>query len=137
MNALLWLGNAISLSSKNEFSGSACEQQFWDAIVSAEASTGCDPVRGIRIVNKDDGHEKDIIVISFSYFSIAVLGCFTAIKDPRVQNIIIVGQEEEINEEHLKPVSLLLEPLDSFLTTICEYSIKFDTKFRESIDVQG
>lgn len=135
MDTLFWLRDALSLSSKNEFSGSDCEQKFWDAVVNVEASTKCDPIRGIRISNEDDEYKKDMIVVSFSYFSIAVLGCFTAIKDPRVQNIIIVGQEEEIDEEHLKPVSLLLEPLDSFLTTICEYSIKFDTKFRESLDV--
>lgn len=135
MNALLWLSEAISTSSRDEFEGSKCEALFWETVSAVERSTGCDPVRAIRVVNEEDENKKDMIVISFSYFSIAVLGCFMAVKDPRTRHIIIVGQEEEINEEHLKPVSLLLEPLDSFLTAVCEYSIKFDNKFRESLNV--
>ena len=132
MNTLTWLNTAISLYNREQFQGSDCESEFWKAISEVELETGCDPVRGIRICN-EPGDEQDRLIISFSYFSVCLLGCFTAVRDPRVKRVIIVGQEEEIEEHHLHDVSLLLEPLKTLVTKMCEYSKDFDNRFREKV----
>jgi hypothetical protein len=134
MDTLPWLNEAISLCKKGNFTGSKNEGVFWETIAKVEKNTACDPVRKVAFLNEDNEHEKDMLVVSFSYFSIAVLGIQKAIESP-TKYIVIIGQEEDIKAEHLHPSTLLLEPLYRFLEEICIYSKVFDDNFRKQLDV--
>lgn len=134
MDTLPWLNDAISLYKKGTFAGSNNEDVFWETIGEVEKNIACDPVRKVAFLNGDNEYEKDMLVVSFSYFSIAVLGIQKAIESP-TKHIVIIGQEEDIKAEHLHPSVLLLEPLYRFLEEICMYSKVFDDNFRKQLDV--
>lgn len=127
-----WLASAIEKQNKGSFEGSGEQTVLWKSIAFAEKDTGCDPVRAIRLVNEE---EKDMLLISFSYFSIAVLGIFTAIAERNTQYVILVGQEEVITPAHLIPVGeVLLDTLSVLLKRICKYSLSFDERFRDLLN---
>ena len=128
-----WLKQSIPQYLNNEFEGSENERGMWETIAAIEAELGCDSVRGFRFLNTEEA--RDTFAMSFSYFSIAALGLIVGCECPHLVNgFLIIGQDEEMNEErHLRSLSLLDEPLDVFIRTICEYSIDYDHRFRKLI----
>lgn len=128
-----WLKQSIPQYLENRFEGSESESMMWETIAKVEKDTECDPVRGFRFINTEE--TRDTFVMSFSYFSIAALGLILASECPHLVNgFLIIGQDEEMDEEiHLRSISLLDEPLDVFIRTICEYSVDFDNRFRKLI----
>jgi len=74
--------------------------------------------------------------VSFSYFSVAALGLILACECPNlVKGFLLIGQDEEMDEEkHLRELSLLDEPLDVFIRTLCDYSIDYDNRFRKQFN---
>lgn len=127
--ALFWLANAVEKQAVGTFEGSEEESLLWKNIALVEKETGCDPVRAVRLINEGD---KDLLMFSFSYFSISVLGIFNALQDSTAEYVILMGQEEEVEPKNLVPVGeMLLDSVYVLVKRICNYSIGFDHRFRD------
>jgi hypothetical protein len=133
--ALFWLANAVEKQTTGTFEGSAEESLLWLNIARVEKETGCDPVRAVRLINEGS---EDLLVFSFSYFSISVLGIFNALQDPTTEYVVLMGQEEPLESENLIPVGeVLLDSLYVLVKRICNYSIGFDHRFRDKFSLEG
>tara|TARA_Y100001972_G_scaffold117713_1_gene157029 strand:+ start:268 stop:723 length:456 start_codon:yes stop_codon:yes gene_type:complete len=132
-----WLIDHLRLAQNGgTIEGSDVERRLWNAMVIAEKETGCDPVRGAHLTKSDDG--SDIFVVSFSYFSIAVLGLVEALHG-HVRWVAILGQGEvpEAKKHMHSAAKILMGTLDDFLVQICEYSKEFDGAIRAEIDPEN
>lgn len=134
-SAIKWLASALEEHEKGSFDESVSCEVLWEEITYLEKYLDCDPVRGVRL-EFDKEKDYDLIVFSYSYFSIAYQGVFHALTQ-RAGVVALAGQEEDIEEKHILPAwgenGILSGPFSEFVRRICEYSIEFDTEFRKSL----
>lgn len=134
-STLEWLACALEEHAEGSFDESIPCAVLWEEIAYLENTLACDPVRAIKL-DFDEEKDSDLIVFSYSYFSIAYQGVFHALTQ-RVGVIALAGQEEDIEEKHILPAwgksGILSGPFSEFVRRICQYAIDFDDSFRKSL----
>lgn len=153
-NSILgWLIPSLEKYIQGEFEGSEEEDHLWAIVSSVEAGIGCDPVRAIKI--KYHG-EEDIFCITYSYFSVAVLGLFSCLRDlilrsimgeegqslleghedsPERTTMLLIAQEEAPEEGTILTAEEVFSgSLDDLVIRMGEYSKAFDEKTRERLE---
>lgn len=153
-NSILgWLIPSLEKYIQGEFKGSEEEDHLWSIISSVEAKIDCDPVRAVKI--KYHG-EDDIFCITYSYFSVAVIGLFSCLRDlilrsvmgeegmrileghedsPERTTMLLIAQEEPLEDGTiLTAEEVFTGSLEDLVTRIGEYSKVFDGKTRERLE---
>ena len=153
-NSILgWLIPSLEKYIQGEFEGSEEEAHLWSIMSSVEAKIECDPVRAVKI--KYHG-EDDIFCITYSYFSVAVLGLFSCLRDlilrsilgeegiaileghedsPERKTMLLIAQEESPEESDiLRAEEVFTGSLEDLVTRMGEYSKVFDEKTRERLE---